>query len=148
MSNRLYRSRDDVASAILTELQAFTRRLSRRWASAVPDVTFVELMLLRTIAGHESPTVQSVAAELRIDKSTASRQVTALERRGFVGREPIAGERRAQALGLTDQGARAMDDADEVNLRAIVRRLSDWSDDDVEQFATLLRRFNQAPPAD
>lgn len=142
MSNRVVRSRDDSAWAILSELQTFTRRLSRRWPSAVPDVTFVELLLLRAIAGAEQPTVRSVAEEMGTDKSTASRQVTALERRGLVARTAIPGERRAQAIGLTARGAHAMRDADEVNLRAIVERLTVWPDDDVETFAALLRRFN------
>lgn len=142
MSNRDGVGHHDPAWSILRELQTFTRRLSRRWPSAVPNVTFVEVLLLRAIAGDEQPTVRSVAEELGIDKSTASRQVTALERRGFVTRAAIPGERRAQALHLTAEGRRAMADADEVNLEAVTERLADWPAADVATFATLLRRFN------
>lgn len=142
MSNRVVRRRSDSAWAILSELQTFTRRLSRRWPSAVPNVTFVEVLLLRAIAGDEQPTARSVAEDLGIDKSTASRQITALERRGLVARTAIPGERRAQAIDLTARGEHLMRDADEVNLRAIIDRLTDWPDADVEKFAALLRRFN------
>jgi DNA-binding MarR family transcriptional regulator len=143
MSNRAAPPLDDSAWAILSELQTFTRRLSRRWPSVVPDVTFVELLLLRTIADEEQATVRSVAEVMGIDKSTASRQVSALDRRGLIARRPIPGERRAQALRLTARGERLMRDADDVNLRAIVERLTDWPSEDVQVFAALLRRFNE-----
>jgi len=127
---------------LLDELRSFTRRLSRQWSSVIPELTFVELMLLRTIATEEVATVQSVAGAMRVDKSTTSRQVAALEKRGFVEREAIPGERRAQAVRLTQLGERAMRDADQRNVDGIARRLADWPDKDVQKLASLLHAFN------
>lgn len=137
----------DVATAyaeVLHELRTFTRRLSRTWHTISPGVSFVDLTLLRTIAGAETITASDIAVTLQIDKSTASRQLRSLEVRGLLQRSPMPGERRAQALSLTAAGDAALLRTEEANRQALRARLGDWSPEDVERFADLLHRFNRS----
>jgi DNA-binding MarR family transcriptional regulator len=51
-----------------------------------------------------------LAALLRLERSTVSRLVQQLERRGWVDRDRAPGDGRARLLGLTESGRRVADD--------------------------------------
>lgn len=134
-------SREQDLEAILRELRVFTRRLNRRWTTA-GSVSLAEVSVLATTVELQVPTVGSVAQALGLDKSTVSRQVTALVSRGFLDREPIEGESRAQRLTLTARGRQALERSDQQNAVAVRNRVQDWSDTDVRRLSALLSRFN------
>ncbi|YAL82127.1 MarR family winged helix-turn-helix transcriptional regulator [Dermacoccaceae bacterium W4C1] len=134
-------SRDEDLEAILRELRVFTRRLNRRWTTT-GSVSLAEVSVLATTLELQVPTVGSVSQALGLDKSTVSRQVTALVTRGFLEREPIEGESRAQRLTLTERGRSALERNDQQNAAAVRDRVQQWSDTDVRRLSELLRRFN------
>ena len=111
----------------------------------MPEITFVEATLMSAITARSHPTAVDVAADLQIDKSTASRQIAVLERRGLIERQAAPGERRAQWLRLTPVGRRILLRSDTARIEAITERVDDWTDAEVMQFADLLRRFNARP---
>jgi DNA-binding MarR family transcriptional regulator len=78
----------------------------------------------------------------RLDKSTVSRQVADLERRGLVDR--VAGPEggRPQALQVTPAGAELLADAARLQRAELDSRLVDLSQAEVREFARLLRRYN------
>ncbi|WP_265443835.1 MarR family winged helix-turn-helix transcriptional regulator [Flexivirga meconopsidis] len=136
-------ARERETRRVLEQLRAFTRRLNRNWSSYVPELTFSDFMALRAVADLDVPTVQDIARELRIDKSSASRRVAALERDGHIERHQIPGERRAQELTLTDIGRRTLASAERTNLDTLGERMADWSDADIARLAQLLERLNR-----
>ncbi|MBO1754531.1 MarR family winged helix-turn-helix transcriptional regulator [Allobranchiibius sp. CTAmp26] len=111
----------------------------------VPEITFAEATLMSAVTAKPHPTAVDVAADLQIDKSTASRQISVLEQRGLIERQAAPGERRAQWLRLTAEGDRILQESDTVRIAAINERVADWTDAEVTQFADLLRRFNARP---
>ncbi|AKU14883.1 MarR family winged helix-turn-helix transcriptional regulator [Luteipulveratus mongoliensis] len=141
-------NRDSTLEDLRVELREVARRLRREWSERVPDITFAESTLLSAVDAHERATMVDVAQELQIDKSTASRQVAAIERRGLITRRALAGERRAQLLELTPQGRKVLATASATWLESVGRRVEGWSDDEVDQFVDLLHRYNTAPPVD
>jgi DNA-binding MarR family transcriptional regulator len=68
-------------------------------------VTVAGAHALDALARLGSISLNRLAAELFVDKSTASRIVAALEYRGWVARTVDARDRRALCLLLTDEGA-------------------------------------------
>ncbi|GAA1353735.1 MarR family winged helix-turn-helix transcriptional regulator [Falsarthrobacter nasiphocae] len=128
---------------IFTELRIFVARLRREWNDRSPDITFAESVLLNAVRRAEGATAAGIASEIGIDKSTVSRQIAAVERRGLLTRQSIEGERRAQLLTLTPEGMRILDTVDEMRLAAIADRLKTWTDEEVATFERLLSRFNE-----
>ncbi|MFT3716932.1 MAG: MarR family transcriptional regulator [Gordonia sp. (in: high G+C Gram-positive bacteria)] len=125
-------------------------QLSRRLRNGASDIhrerglTFVEYSLLALIDDHPGIGGAEIAERARIDKSTASRQITALTSRGLVDRRRDADEPRAQRLHLTEDGRDLLDVIRDASSAAIQERLTGWPDDDVAVFARLLHRFNNA----
>lgn len=68
------------------------------------DVSVSQCYALEAIVRHDGPTLNEVAAELYLDKSTASRVVDALEAKGYAVRSPHPEDRRAVRLEVTAAG--------------------------------------------
>lgn len=68
------------------------------------DVSVSQCYALESVVRRDGPTLNDLAAELYLDKSTASRVVDALERKGYVLRTPHPSDRRAVRLEATDEG--------------------------------------------
>lgn len=68
------------------------------------DVSVSQCWALEGIVRGDGPTLNELAAELYLDKSTASRVVDGLERKGYVVRAPHPTDRRAVRLEATAAG--------------------------------------------
>lgn len=91
-------------------------------------------------AGAQRPGV--LADHFRLDASTISRQVAALERAGLVERAPDAADRRAFLLRLTGHGEEVLTET-RSERRGLVRAvLTSWPPETVETFAAFLADFN------
>lgn len=136
----------DAAEVVGQELVTLSRRLRNgaRGIYAEGGLTFVEFSLLALISDNPGINAASLARAANIDKSTASRQLGELRRRGLLRRTQDATSSRSQSLEVTQE---ALDTLSEIRRRsgdAIARRLDAWTQDDLELFATLLRRYNDA----
>ena len=76
-----------------------------------------------------------------IDVSAASRQVSALEAAGLIGRIRDEVDHRAQLVRLTAAGRSALAAAAETAGSEIAHRIADWPDADVRQLTGLVRRL-------
>jgi DNA-binding MarR family transcriptional regulator len=93
--------------------------------------------------GDEGPLRLSTLAErLCLDLSTVSRQVPALERAGWLVREPDPRDRRAQLLRLTEAGQRALAARRRAQAQALAQALPGWTDVEVSDLAARLARLN------
>ncbi len=68
------------------------------------DISYVEYRALRALTKINQCTMQSLAQQLSFTKSGATRIVDRLERKAYVQRERIAGDRRVCCVTLTDAG--------------------------------------------
>jgi MarR family transcriptional regulator, 2-MHQ and catechol-resistance regulon repressor len=68
------------------------------------DVSVTQCHALEALVRSGPSTLNEVAAELVLDKSTASRVADALERKGYVRRRPNPESRRSVLLEVTPRG--------------------------------------------
>jgi len=73
------------------------------------DVSVPQCHGLEALVRDGPLTLGELADRLYLEKSTASRVVDALERKGYVNRAPHPGDRRALQLGVTPAGRRLVD---------------------------------------
>jgi DNA-binding MarR family transcriptional regulator len=83
----------------------------------------------------------ALAAHVGVDVSVASRQVSALERAGYVERRPDPIDGRASLIGLSPAGAEALAHTREVRGQWAAEALADWTEDEGRQFTALLEKF-------
>jgi DNA-binding MarR family transcriptional regulator len=72
------------------------------------DLTLQQFDTLKRIPTTEKKTLGSIAADLGIDLSTASRNLTRLEKQGYVSKVRDESDARTVILRLTKKGARAL----------------------------------------
>lgn len=140
-TSRQDRARDE--ARVLGELIAFSRRVRADARYVHPDLSYVDFTLLRIVADNPGVLAGDLADAARIDKSTASRQLTALVRRGLLQRTGTGG-REGKPLELTAEGGRVAAEALAAQQATVAERLADWSASDVAVFADLLARYNEA----
>jgi DNA-binding MarR family transcriptional regulator len=85
--------------------------------------------------------VGELADRVGRDYTTVSRQVGKLESLGLVARRDGAADRRVTEAVITDKGQAMSDALDAARERLARMALSEWSDQDLEELARLLRRF-------
>jgi DNA-binding MarR family transcriptional regulator len=73
------------------------------------DVSLTQCYALDALLRRGPSTLNALAAELCLDKSTASRVVATLQRKGYVGRTTHPGDGRAVLLDVTPAGRRLCD---------------------------------------
>jgi DNA-binding MarR family transcriptional regulator len=132
---------DDAIDGIHRELNVLARRVRSEAHRLHPDLSFVAYTLL----GHVNATGGCRAVDLaglyQLDKSTVSRQVADLERRGLLERGPGA---RGQLLRVTAAGRAELAAAAAGQRAALARRLDGWDGADLRAFAGYLERYNAA----
>jgi DNA-binding MarR family transcriptional regulator len=83
----------------------------------------------------------ALAGEAGVDVSVVSRQVSALERAGYVERRPDPLDGRASLIRLSDAGAAALAHTRETRGQWAAEALSDWTEDEARQFTALLEKL-------
>ncbi|MER7754541.1 MarR family transcriptional regulator [Kitasatospora sp. NPDC097643] len=133
--------RESSIDTIQRELTAFARRARHKASQLHPDLSLVTYSILDLITERGGCRAADVAAHFMLDKSTVSRQVTALEKLGLLRREADPDDQRGQILRATEAGLTLLRDANEQRRIAFTARLSDWSDEDIARFADYLTRY-------
>ncbi|WP_151526699.1 MarR family winged helix-turn-helix transcriptional regulator [Serinicoccus kebangsaanensis] len=100
-----------------------------------------ELEVLARLAGRECTRSRDLARVEGLDPSTMSRRLASLAERGLVERHPDPDDRRAQVLGLTEEGRALLAAERARRVTLITDTLSDWPEQDLDQLATLLGRL-------
>lgn len=132
-------------STILRELTAVARRGRARSRAQVPELSLVEHSILDHLHDHPGSRAADLAAWFLLDKSTVSRQLAALTRRGLLDQQPDP-EGRGKGLRLTPAGEAAIAASRESQRQALEARLAGWSAAEVRAFARALERFNREDP--
>ncbi|MBD0673777.1 MarR family winged helix-turn-helix transcriptional regulator [Kitasatospora sp. NPDC091335] len=133
--------RQSSIETIQRELTAFARRARHKASQLHPDLSLVTYSILDLITERGGCRAADVAAHFMLDKSTVSRQVTALEKLGLLARETDPDDQRGQILRATEAGLTLLRDANEQRRLSFTARFTEWSDDDVARFAAYLARY-------
>jgi DNA-binding MarR family transcriptional regulator len=92
-------------------LSHVAREVTLRQSSDVccGTLTLEQFQTLRALSGSEQPSIGSLSTQLRVDLSTMSRNVTVLERNGYLLRARSAEDARVVHVRLTPKGKRALE---------------------------------------
>ncbi|MFJ9626829.1 MarR family winged helix-turn-helix transcriptional regulator [Streptomyces sp. NPDC091280] len=126
-------------------MTTFARRARASAGRLHPELSLVSYTLLSHLEERDGRRATDLAAHYALDKSTVSRQVSALERAGLVERRPAPEDQRVQVLHLTDAGRRILAQVTENRQAAFRERLADWPEEDLRRFAGYLERYNAWP---
>ncbi len=132
--------------AVYLQMEAISRRAVARSRRTSEPLTVVQHTLLTFINTTPDCRAIDIAAALRLNRSTVSRQLADLEGLGLI--EPpgagAAAPGRGQALAISPRGRDLLDRSLRANHDALERRLADWTDDEIDRLARGLERFNAA----
>jgi len=98
--------------ADIDSVRRFVRLLTRRTGALRKHLygskfSLAEARALFEIAGRQAPTAGALCADLGVDPGYMSRILAGFQRRGLLRRAAVAGDRRRQALALTQKGKTA-----------------------------------------
>lgn len=125
--------------ALLLRLSDRSRRRSRLMDGALERSAYLALRLLES---HGPSTITQIADELRLDGSTVTRQVVAMEEAGHVCRERDPRDGRHQVISATPKGLEALAYTRAARSTVYGEVLHSWSEHDRAALAQLLRRLN------
>ena len=95
-----------------------------------------------TLLGRDGDMRMSKLAELlAVDMSVTSRHVAHVAERGWIQRCPDPADKRSRILRLTPAGSAQLDELSRRSTELLADRLSDWTDDEVEQLIRILSRL-------
>jgi MarR family transcriptional regulator, 2-MHQ and catechol-resistance regulon repressor len=108
------------------------------------DISVSQCYALEGIVRRGSMTLNELAAYLYLDKSTASRVVDALERKGYAARLPHPSDRRVSLLEATPAGRELEEKIRESILAEERQLLSDFTPEVRRSMTVVLRRLARA----
>lgn len=108
-----------------------------------PELDASAYGLLARIDEVGSVRVTDLASYFSVGKPTVSRQVALLEQLSLVQRTQNDEDARSRHVSLTEAGHALLARAREARQERTRLTLEAWTAEDVAQFATLLRRFNE-----
>ena len=136
---------DDYMAEVEREISAFFLAAERTQARRVlPEVGRLEKTAFHLLGElvEQGPSRPSAVAHLiRLDLSTVSRQVRALEDLGFVARTPDPDDRRASVLEPTPAGRALVAEVKAAFSQLVDVALAGWSERDRRTLTTLLGRL-------
>lgn len=97
--------------------------------------------LLASLREDGPQRLSTLAEVVRLDRSTVSRQLAALEQRGLVERRPDGHDRRSHLLALTEDGQQILQATRARRQRWLRDALVEWSERDRVRLARLLERL-------
>lgn len=111
------------------------------------DISVTQCWALDALVRASPLSLNELAAELYLDKSTASRVVDALERKGYVQRRRNPADGRAVSLEITPSGARLVALIEREMVAEERRLLAEFEPDVREAMICLINRLAEAASA-
>jgi DNA-binding MarR family transcriptional regulator len=139
-------ARADTIGVIELELIKLVRHLETfgRRGSLYVHVDRAGYLAMRMLDGLGPVTANALAHSLRLDASTVTRQITALEGQGFVERCANPADGRSSTIVLTPAGRESMRSVEQQRRRHIEALVSDWEEAGQADLGVALARLNAA----
>lgn len=132
----------EVQSAVLVRNFELLRR--RADDSELDRAGYLLLRALETLGPSD---INTVAAALGLDPSTAGRQVAVMQKLGLVERTTSPTDRRRAIIGATTGGRRRVKVTSRRRRARAADLLADWDDADLRTLGEMFARYNQAVAA-
>ena len=120
---------------------AVKREMSRLMPSDCPSGSAAVLTVL---GRHGHMRMSRLAELLSVDVSVTSRHVTHLAERGWIERSPDPADKRSRILRLTPAGQTRLEELFRRTTQLLAERLSDWSDEEVDDLTRLMTRLRDS----
>ena len=108
------------------------------------DLDRAEYLLLRTLSEAGPQDINTLAAGLGLDPSTAGRQVSALRRQGLVKCAPAATDRRRSIITPTEVGLRRMEAVRCARAESLADLFRGWTEEDLRTLGSMFTKYNGA----
>ena len=139
---------DETMRALEHEMGVLVRRIRRLIAERArmvhPDLSPVAYSMLMALNESGSRRASDLVGLFSVDKGAVSRQVQSLLELGLIERDPDPEDRRAAILSITEEGSRRLASIAAARRSEVIDRLSEWNDEDLRAFVTVLARYNSA----
>ncbi|WP_037674715.1 MarR family winged helix-turn-helix transcriptional regulator [Streptomyces griseus] len=122
----------------LTAVGAVKRDLGR---ILPPDCPAGSAAVLTLLGRNGDMRMSRLAELLAVDMSVTSRHVAHVAERGWILRSADPADKRSRILHLTPAGCAQLDELSRRSTDLLADRLSDWTDDEVEQLIRSLSRL-------
>lgn len=132
---------EQVADSFTVLMQTFVKARNQILAAAGDEVDWSAHILLRALRVEGPIRAGALAEAVRSDPSTVSRQVASLVKDGLLERRADPEDGRAALLVLTSRAHEVLAGQDKLRLEHYAASLETWTDDELDQFAAMLRRF-------
>ncbi|WP_152391646.1 MarR family winged helix-turn-helix transcriptional regulator [Paenibacillus guangzhouensis] len=99
-------------------------------------------LLLYLLKNNSPMGIKAIAEELRLDGSTISRQIAAIEAKGYVERLPDPKDGRASLIQITPAGNEEFMLAKNARVQRFEEIFDSWTEEEMKQFASYLARLN------
>ncbi len=127
--------------ALLLRLADRNRRRSPRLERTLDRSAY---LALRQLADGGPAGINEIADHLRLDASTVTRQVVAMEQAGYVSRGRDDSDGRRVVIEMTDAGRAELAATADARAEVYGDVLAEWSDPDLDLLAELLGRLNDS----
>lgn len=117
--------------------------VAMRMCEAHFGITRREWGVMATVAANEGLLSSELAERAQLDRARTSRALSGLEEKGWVQRSPLPGDRRRVAVSLTAEGRRMYGLILPRMAQIHLDLVSVLSDEELEQFDTLLARLQR-----
>jgi DNA-binding MarR family transcriptional regulator len=136
----------DVIGSIELELLKLVRHLETfgRRSSLYDRVDRAGYLVLRTLDEVGPTSTNALARELHLDASTVTRQLTVLERGGFIERRPDPRDGRSATIVLTSEGSKTMRGVEQERRRRMEVLVNAWDDAEKDNLAVALSMLNSS----
>lgn len=132
----------DIISTIGREVRVLVRRMTSLYNSI--EILDRSAVILLAELSQGPLGISTLACNLQLDISTASRQIASLEAKGLVERLTDPEDGRVSLLQVTDLGEVQLQEVRQIYHSMLAEMLEDWSEEDLHLFKDLLARYNLA----
>ena len=130
----------DAMGLVMRTSESYLDDLAASFDAGLHHGTVLPLTVLHRIGPAR---VSELADALGLDRTTVTRHLDELERRGLIDRRPDQRDRRAMQISLSPKATTHLDSMRAMNRKRIKRMCSDWTPEERQSFANLLTRFAQ-----
>jgi DNA-binding MarR family transcriptional regulator len=118
-------------------------RLTTAYSPRFGSLDRSEYLLLSELDKQSPLAINSLAETLMLNLSTASRQVSALERKKLIRRFPDPNNGRISLVEMTSEGIDALKKVQKARYHVYTEVLQDWTTEELNTLETRLIRLNQ-----
>ncbi|SFD52984.1 DNA-binding transcriptional regulator, MarR family [Bacillus sp. OV194] len=133
----------DYSLRIIEQEIALLVRLTTAHSPKLGDLDRSEYLILSALDNHSPLAINILAEELKLNLSTASRQVASLENKNYIYRFPDPQNGRISLVQITNEGRKIYERVQKARYLAYAEMLNEWTPEELKVLETNLTRLNR-----